>query len=246
MPFFLPVRVDDTDAFPGYRLSGFSEYDEMFESPHDAFGPLANIQELPIGPAEDFLPDGVLDPRPLMAREPYLMFYVFDDGIGGGGYFAGFDQAAHPVEIPNRRYVVSSEEHGIGDPVWAATILDANTDDGGALVGLTPEEWLLITRLHVGDAVAVGGGAGVLFTVKRITDASRPLVDPEARFRYPESESPEGHYSHSELWHCGRTGDDRLGWDAGPWASVLALGPGERYAFPGNENIGGSIIERVR
>jgi hypothetical protein len=246
MPFFLPVRVDDCLDLPGFRLSAFPEYDGLYPEPHDAFGPLAEITELPAGSAASLLPEGTEDPRPLMAAEPDLMFYVADDGHGTGCFFAGFDVVPEPSEIAERRFVVASEEHGVGDPVWSVGLWQANADADGELTGLTPAEWTGITRLRVGESVGVGGGAGVLFTVKRVRDASSPLVSPDARFRYPESRSPEEEYSHNELWNSSRTADDRLGWDAEPWAEVLALDVGESYRFPGNEHVSGGAVERVR
>ena len=246
MPFFLPVRVDDCHGLPGYRLSAFPEYDRLYPEPHDAFGPLAEITELPAGSASSVLPEGTEDPRPLMAAEPDVMFYVADDGHGAGCFFAGFDLVPEPSEIAERRFVVASEEDGIGDPVWPLGLLQANADADGELAGLAPAEWASITRLRVGESVPVGGGAGVQFTVKRVRDASSPLVPPGARFRYTESRSPEEEYDHNELWNGSRTSDGRLGWDAEPCAQVLALEVGETYRFPGNEHVSGGTVERVR
>ena len=260
MPFFLPVRIDDTDAYPGFSMASFPEYDALFDDPEDGpgpdpFGPMSETTKIDAGPFPELLAAaGVEDPRPKLATEPDVLYYVADDGNGGGGYFAGFDLAPLPIEIPHRRFLLraSGDETAAargaepGSAVFAATIFAANADGDGELVGLSPAEWLRITRLRVGDAITVGGGAGELFTVKRVFDAASPLVSPEARFRYPESRSPEEEYDHSQMWNGSRRADDRLGWDADSWAQVLALQPGESYRFPGNDHMSGGLIERVK
>ena len=275
MPIFIPVLIEDVAAaddlsgpgrgaygdglaslglkergpyFPGFRYAGVREPGaEHFPEPHDAFEPLATVRELPQGNLpEGFLPEGVEDPRPLMADEPDVLFFVEDDAMGGGGYFAGFDRLPEPIEIPFHRFRIGIEGEGVGKVVWASTIWAENTDDVGRLEGLGALEWAEIVRLRVGQCVVLGGGAAVAVTVKRIADAASPLIDPEARYSYPDSRSPEEEYTLSELWHGRRTSDDRLGWDADDWSAVLALQPGETYEVPGNEYVSGGRLLRTR
>jgi hypothetical protein len=260
MPFFLPVRIDDTDQYPGFSMASFPEYDALWDDPDDGpgpdpFGPMSETTKIGAGPfPESLAAAGVEDPRPMLATEPDVLYYVADDGTGGGGYFAGFDLVPLPIEIPYRRFLLgTSGDEGAADQsaepraaVFASTIFAANSNGEGELEGLTPAEWLGITRLRVGEATKVGGGAGELFTVKRVSDAKAPLVSPDARFRYPESRSPEEEYDHSQMWNGSLRADERLGWDAEPWSRVLALQVGETYRFPGNDHVSGGLIERVR
>ena len=254
MPLFYSCDIRATPADPLFRFKADRAGDQrIVRRIEDAFARGAQVRVLPEGPLDaGFLPDGVVDPRRLTIGEPDVFAYVEDDGSGRTGYFVGFDRIQHPMEVPERQYIMV-QRTGVGFPFpavvfWRAMMASEGDVPGQPPAFLSAEKWREFLTLGVGEVFYWGDnaapGAVPGCALKRVKDDPRAALEEGAAFSLPSE--PEALHTMDELWWGYSLGTLSVGEDF-PWHAVTRLAPGERYDVHDEDGAetGEWLVERV-